>query len=197
MIAPELLDLYRQARAPHYSMYGAQLLGRSTARVAINQARQMMRANKQQATWDDLDGFTICQNDRHEDSEPGASIDCPGPVRLLIIPDHYCDLDDLLGDSFNPSCCPEIPPAVLAREREVYIAKIDQEGVWGVVGQYWHEGDWQDADSCFGFVGDDWRGSGYDYDIMGAALAAHGAAQERDARDLEATRPDMYGRTAL
>ncbi len=157
-------------------------------------ARQAIQAREQLGVWDDLDGFTIGEYDRHVDSEPGASIDCPGPVRLRLVADGYCDLDDLLGDSFTPKHCPEIPPRVLARERQAEVDRIANDGVWGVIGEYWHQGAWQHADSCFGFIGNDWEGSGHDHDIMAETLAAFGAAQDQNARELEAERPDMYER---
>jgi hypothetical protein len=47
---------------------------------------------------------------------------------------------------------------------------VDRDGVWGIVGEYFDGERWQHADSCFGFVGDDWKNSGYDTDIMRATL---------------------------
>jgi hypothetical protein len=49
--------------------------------------------------------------------------------------------------------------------------RCEREGVYGLVGQARDShGQWHTADGCWGFVGDDWRGSGYDTDIMRAAL---------------------------
>jgi hypothetical protein len=44
--------------------------------------------------------------------------------------------------------------------------------VWGIIGEYFDGEKWQHADSCFGFVGEDWKYSGYDTDIMQVTLNA-------------------------
>jgi len=52
-------------------------------------------------------------------------------------------------------------------------ARMDQEGVWGIVVDVRCTccGNWDQVDSCWGFVGEDWRDSGYDVDLMAAAIA--------------------------
>ena len=100
-----------------------------------------------------------------------------GNVRLRVVPDEICSLEDLEGDCFNPKANPDIPASRLKRDREEFIAKVNREGVWGIIGEYFDGEVWQHADSCFGFVGDDWKHSGYDTDIMRATLDA-----ARDAR---------------
>lgn len=54
-------------------------------------------------------------------------------------------------------------------------ARAERDGVWGLVAQYRvseHE-DWEDADSCWGFVGEDGRGvMYYAIDLARAALNA-------------------------
>lgn len=95
-----------------------------------------------------------------------------GNVRLRIVPDDICSLEDLEGDLFNPRANPGIPDSRLQRDREVFIAKVNREGVWGIVGEYFDGEAWQHADSCFGFIGDDWKHSGYDTDIMRVTLDA-------------------------
>lgn len=48
--------------------------------------------------------------------------------------------------------------------------RIDQDGVSGIVAQVRTAlGQWITVDSCWGFVGDDWRGD-YEQDAIGAAL---------------------------
>jgi hypothetical protein len=101
----------------------------------------------------------------HDDPEMGS-------VRLRIVPDECADLADLDGDTFNPKVNPEIPRARLEREQKEYHDKIDRDGVWGVIGEYYDGETWQHADSCFGFVGEDWKDSGYDVDIMQTTLDA-------------------------
>ena len=51
-------------------------------------------------------------------------------------------------------------------------SNVNREGVWGIVGEYFDGERWRHADSCFGFVGDDWKNSGYDTDIMRATVDA-------------------------
>ena len=60
--------------------------------------------------------------------------------------------------------------------------RIESEGMYGVLSQYRDAaGGWQDTDAaCWGFIGDDWKDSGYDLDAMHAALAAFDAEQTRD-----------------
>ena len=197
MIGAELETEYRKAREPKFSSYGERSTFATNARTAIYWARQAIQARIQLAVWDNLDGFIIDDNDRYIDREPGTSIDCLGPVRLRFFLDKWISLDDLLGDIYTPSCHPEIPEKILAREKQAEIDRINRDGVWGFSGEYWHRGEWHQVDICSGFIGDDWRGSGYDYDIMGATLDAFRAAQDQDARDLEAKRPDMYERITL
>ena len=93
-------------------------------------------------------------------------------VRLRIVPDDYVGLDDLFGDTYNPDANPDIPIKQMEREKQEEIDRINRDGVWGVIGEYFDGCNWQHADSCFGFVGDDWRDSGYDIDIMESALDA-------------------------
>src|ERR1700693_6591303 len=87
-------------------------------------------------------------------------------------------LEDLEGDGFNPKANPDISASKLQRDREVFIAKVNREGVWGVIGEYFDGEQWRHADSCFGFVGDDWKDSGYDTDIMRATLDESSGARD-------------------
>lgn len=95
-----------------------------------------------------------------------------GHVRLRIVEDEYADIGNLEGDTFNPKANPDISPAKLERERAAFIERINRDGVVGVIGEYFDGEDWQQADSCWGFVGDDWKESGYDIDIMSQTLEA-------------------------
>jgi hypothetical protein len=88
----------------------------------------------------------------------------------LIQADETCSLADLEGDCFNPKANPDIPISKLQSDRKEFIAKVDREGAWGIIGEYFDGEQWQHADSCSGFVGDDWKNSGYDTDIMRATL---------------------------
>jgi len=54
-------------------------------------------------------------------------------------------------------------------------ARAERDGVWGLVAQYRvsKSDDWEDADSCWGFVGDDGREiAGYAIDLARSALKA-------------------------
>lgn len=121
-----------------------------------------------------------------------------GLVRLAIVPDECCDYDDLAGDTFDVDAHRDTVPGgerAIVAQGKAYKARIEQEGVWGIVGEYrlsvpdagerftvycgacdrgepcadhWPES----ADSCWGFVGTDYESSGYDLDIMGATIDA-------------------------
>jgi hypothetical protein len=84
-------------------------------------------------------------------------------VRLSVLPDDFPDLSFL-----DDKQC--FPASVAAAER----ARANDEGVWGIVGQFRCPccGNWTNADSCFGFIGEDWKNSGYDTDIMRSTLDA-------------------------
>jgi len=133
------------------------------------------RARGFAASWALSNARTRLEWDKHEVAEhtSGELIEPKGgQVRLRTVPDDTGSLDDLEGDCFNPKANPTVPPSRLHREREEFIAKINADGVWGVIGEYFDGETWQHADSCFGFVGDDWKHSGYDTDIMHATLTA-------------------------
>lgn len=97
-----------------------------------------------------------------------------GLVRLNIVADDSFDMENLKGDTFNRECNPEIQESRMAREEKEFENRVESEGVWGIVGE-WRlrtEDEWEQADACWGFVGDDWKESGYDYDIMKSTLDA-------------------------
>ena len=138
---------------------------------------QRERARGFQARWALSNARTRLEWDKHEVAEYscGKPIDSKrGDVRLRVVPDELCSLDDLEGDCFNPKANPDIPTSRLERDRQEFIEKVNAEGVWGIIGEYFDGEAWQHADSCFEFVGDDWKHSGYDTDIMRETLdAAH------------------------
>jgi hypothetical protein len=141
---------------------------------------QRERANGFQARWALANARTRLEWDKHEVAEysNGEPIDAKrGNVRLRIVPDDSCSLEDLEGDCFNPETNSDIPESRLQRDREEFIATVNREGVWGIIGEYFDGEEWQHGDSCFGFVGEDWQHSGYDTEIMRATLDA-----ARDAR---------------
>jgi hypothetical protein len=95
-----------------------------------------------------------------------------GLVRLQVLPDASGDLENLKGDTFNPKYVTHISRAQLEREEKAFEDRVERDGVVGIVGEY-HDGEtWRHADSCWGFVGDDWRDSGTDTDVMASTLEA-------------------------
>ncbi len=103
------------------------------------------------------------------------TLESDGLVRLSIEPDECVDLDFLLGETYDPDLNPSINPQRLERERQQEIDRINNEGVWGIVGQYHNGKGWVSVDSVWGFIGDDWKASGYDDDIMKATIDAYRA----------------------
>jgi hypothetical protein len=133
---------------------------RATGTLAKNALHNVrIRAAWRKAEWD-------------EHSEPEI-----GDVRLRIVADDSADLDDLFGDTFNPKVNSDIPLARLERERQAEVDRVNRDGVWGVIGEYYDGEEWQHADSCFGFIGEDWKDSGYDVDIMSQTLDAASAIE--------------------
>lgn len=98
-----------------------------------------------------------------------------GLVRLQVLPDVEM-YDDSYIDTWSD---------VSAEERNMYRrslwVRIEREGVWGVVGEFrpdprgpWLA--WEHADSCWGFIGDDWQSgygkTGYDVECMDVTIDA-------------------------
>jgi hypothetical protein len=134
---------------------------------------QRERANGFQARWALANARTRLEWEQYEVAEysSGVPIDPKrGNVRLRLVPDEMCSLEDLEGDCFNPKVNPDVFASRLQHDREDFIAKVNRDGVWGVIGEYFDGEQWRHADSCFGFVSDDWKNSGYDTDVMRATL---------------------------
>jgi hypothetical protein len=134
---------------------------------------QRERAKGFQAQWALSNARTRIEWDKHEVAEysSGAPIDPKrGNERLRLVPDETCSLEDLKGNCFNPKANPDIPASRLQRDRKEFIEKVNREGVWRIIGEYFDGEKWRHADSFFGFVGEDWKNSGYDTDIMRATL---------------------------
>lgn len=117
------------------------------AREAWHQAKTLER-------WRDAGGY-----ETGDESEMPV---CADPtVRLLVLPDDCPDLSYLDDEKVYS-----------ARERERVLEIANRDGVCGIVGQHWDGESWQTSDSVWGFIGDDWRDSGYDADVMDSALRA-------------------------
>lgn len=157
------MNLQQAYRAARAPVANAFHVWQQPASHALNTARTRL-------AWDAAGGVV------RDDWDTGP---CPGRVRLVLKADNSgCDpLDGM-----------EAPERIVQEERD----RANRDGVWGVRGEYWDGHEWVEVDSCWGFIGDDWRDSGYDVDIMRAtldALAEHDASQ---ARAMEAERPDLY-----
>ena len=107
-----------------------------------------------------------CDHDRRERCSCDVDV---GEVGLHVVPDECADLSFL-----DQACFADV------RERE--LERADRDGVWGVVSQAWDGEAWEDVDSCFGFIGEDWQDSGYDVDIKASALERAEDLLERDRR---------------
>ena len=75
-----------------------------------------------------------------------------GLVSMLLKPDDSPNLSFLEQDEF-------------ADYRRAEYARANNDGVWGIVGVYHGRNVKGTADSCWGFIGEDWKDSGYDIDI--------------------------------
>ena len=93
-------------------------------------------------------------------------------VRFKVIADEHWDYDNLAGDTYNPEVNTDIPEFCLQGEKKEFKKRINREGVWGIVGEYWNGEEWQEADAVWGFVGDDWEDSGYDLDVKTSTVKA-------------------------
>jgi len=76
-------------------------------------------------------------------------------VRLRIEPDEHCDMEDLKGDTFNRKANPDIQESRMAQEEKKFEESVERDGVVGVIGEYLDPitGEWEHADSCWGFTG--------------------------------------------
>ena len=99
-------------------------------------------------------------------------------VRIRQEPDDSSDIEYLFGDSYSHTVHPEIDPEDLDKQRADKVRRIEYEGVWGAIAEYWCavEGCWKDANRGWGFVGNDFEASGYDEDFKRAALALRTAS---------------------
>lgn len=128
-----------------------------TAQSALRNARTL-------EAWRNLNGEVAGEYDSVSDQ-------CD--VRLLIMGDVET-YDDSYIDTWDISDAEKEKTRAELRER------IEHDGVWGIVGQYRtcacdycdNPGHWEDVDSVWGFVGDDWKDSGYDTDVMQATMDA-------------------------
>jgi hypothetical protein len=152
MLANTRIAEYVKARRPEFHKFHNGITKTFQAKASMT-----LRNIKTRAEW------RTWEVGEHDTAELGS-------VRLRVVPDDSVDLDDLFGDTFNHAVNDDIRPEVLDKQRREEVDRVERDGVWGVIGEYWNGEEWERVDSCFGFVGDDWRDSGYDIDIMRATL---------------------------
>jgi len=95
-------------------------------------------------------------------------LESAGLVRLSIIPDDY--YDDSYIDTWD-----DASESRREQIKKELWEKIERDGVWGIVGEYKIDPEsenWEHGDSCFGFIGDEWRDSGYDHSIKELTITA-------------------------
>lgn len=151
MYNKNVLKIYKEIRQPHYGFYsgtGKVYQYQVSAKSAISGAIYQEKVNR---LWEQYEG------DR---------------VKLFPMEDMYADINDLMGDSYDPKVNPEINPRKLEEQKNEFIERVNRDGVWGLVSQYKCPTcqEWIDADSCWGFIGDDWKDSGIDLDLKWSAL---------------------------
>jgi hypothetical protein len=101
-----------------------------------------------------------------------------GIVRFKVVPDNIEPYDDSYIDTWD---CPDEEKLQLKRD---LWEKIEREGVWGIVVEkhvkceHCKSNRWDQVESCWGFVGEDWKDSGYDLDFKMAALQAVGICMD-------------------
>lgn len=158
-------------------------------------AREALRYAKVLKRWDDVDGYVAWEGDNYPrlDSEPYEYGSGYGPVRI-VVRSELEPYDDSYIDTWDDSPI-VVDGTRMTREefREWLWARIERDGVHGIESQFWNGVEWEHADSVWGFVGDDWRDSGYDADLMSAALDELDAHLADAARAIESERPDLYG----
>jgi len=95
------------------------------------------------------------------------SLEQVGMVKLDVRDDYDADLswldqtDDQMGGGFE-------------RQAKEQKQRAHDYGCYGIVGMYRinESDDWDEADSVWGFIDDDWKDSGYDIDVMATTIDA-------------------------
>src|SRR6185437_12918227 len=118
-------------------------------------AAQALRSARTKVAWDAADGYTVHWNGDHMDAAAPGAFNGPGRVRLRLKEDSISPADDFDGS-----------PRDLQEARD----RASRDGMWGVCAEFWNGVEWVEVDATWGFIGDDWKGSGYDVDLMQSAL---------------------------
>jgi len=95
-------------------------------------------------------------------------------IKIEKVADNHCQGDEeyLFGDSFDPEVNSDIDPIELKKQLKAEQRRVKRWGVWGYVafGKCRCCDSWKQLDSIWGFIGNDFIGSGYDDDLMQACL---------------------------
>jgi hypothetical protein len=108
-----------------------------------------------------------------------------GKIKVEAHNDTFWRYEDLAGDVFCPKVNSDVCPKQLKREERNFKARIRRAGVFFVEASYWTGREWeshagiQDNVIC-GFVGNDFIGSGYEFQMLQAALDAYNAQRLDD-----------------
>lgn len=87
---------------------------------------------------------------------------------FVKIKDSDYSFTDLCGDTYCPEVNNDIDPAQLKREKEAFVRRVKKEGVYGCGLAL--NGDLIHAFMVWGFVGNDYLGSGYDSEHLSELL---------------------------
>lgn len=91
-----------------------------------------------------------------------------GLVQIIMVEDEHYNFEDLCGDCYNPEANPDIDPEQLKREKRNFRARVNRGGVHGVIIQCrpTPTAEWVSVESCWGYVGMEFVGSGTDNDFI-------------------------------
>ena len=93
-------------------------------------------------------------------------------VRIRVEADNeMCDFGDTFSNDVNGDGTEETAERLKEEERKE-IARANRDGVWGYIAEYFDGKTWNEAWSCWGFVGNDFEGSGYDIDALNMLIDA-------------------------
>ena len=93
-----------------------------------------------------------------------------GLLRFRVLPD-----EEMYDDSYIDTWT-DVSDEEKIKEKLDLWRRIEREGIFGIVVEKHFHCDacgadcWDHMDSCWGFVGDDWKDSGYDIDFKEAGL---------------------------
>jgi hypothetical protein len=136
-----LQQAYARERAPLF------VQARDSGRMveSRNGAAQALRNARVKLAWAQAYGFEVAEFECRDIEGAPDPASGAGRVRLLIRNDECGVPDDFDGSERD-----------LQEARE----RASRDGMCGVESQFWNGAEWVDVDPVWGFIGDDWRGSG-------------------------------------